>query len=213
MGKHRGRLGVAVFLLAGSAAIAGFALGDRASMAYDRSPSMDGSTARMLGEGACEVSWPVFDTSVVQFLESQLPFECQPFSGGGWRALDLDGDAISEMLFVRQDFVPTMYVIRRAGGVAREDLVLAWADLQAPWVPAGGNPAISFIDLTDLTGDGLPDVVVRVQWTEAGSQRTAFGYLRNLLQPASASAADINRDGVVNGADLTLLLVAWAQGS
>ena len=93
---------------------------------------------------------------------------------------------------------------------------LSWdpADTAFPWVPSAQQS--SFVvdpsGLFDCDGDGRNDLVVRTIYY-APNAVIQYGYFRNILPPPqSSSAADINRDGVVNGADLTLLLVAWAGG-
>lgn len=78
--------------------------------------------------------------------------------------------------------------------------------------------SLRLMDLFDLDGDGDLDLlvymVVYVSPIEGGPPQedwTGMFWLENNAIPNPPIAADLNRDGRVDGADLSLLLYAWGQ--
>jgi hypothetical protein len=51
------------------------------------------------------------------------------------------------------------------------------------------------------------------EFVAAGTLSSVCYFPNRLTPPGSQSNADLNGDGVINGADLTILLVAWGAGS
>ena len=74
------------------------------------------------------------------------------------------------------------------------------------------NPAIDEIynikDLHDVDGDGDLDLIVEIYW-HGSTGASHVVWIENTVKSDPALAADINRDGVVDGLDLTALLAAW----
>ena len=174
----------------------------------------------------CAITWSVFSTNATlirMVTEAEL---CFGAGDTGPVVADLDGNGRDECVLVGEfgDFGKSggigssaVRALRRDAGGLSEFVVGAIA---RPAATYGFIPGVATdfyvapVGAWDATGDGLPDLVVNVRWVEASGQKRAIAYFRNqLTPPAGTLAADINRDGVVNGADLTMLLVAWAQGS
>jgi hypothetical protein len=181
----------------------------------------DAASAHSALAGGCEVTWAVFSNVGVPLSFAQPPAPCNGDAQMGNVTVDLDGDGVDELLRA-DDWEPgqpgdgMVRCLRRVAGTLRDEGVLSWdpADTAFPWVPSAQQS--SFVvdpsGLFDCDGDGRNDLVVRTIYYTPNAV-IQYGYFRNILPPPqSSSAADINRDGVVNGADLTLLLVAWAGG-
>ena len=62
--------------------------------------------------------------------------------------------------------------------------------------------------IADVDGDGWTDLVIEVRGVNGESK---VGYLKNLRQPRSPLAADLDGDCFVGGADLGLLLVEYGN--
>ena len=62
--------------------------------------------------------------------------------------------------------------------------------------------------IADVDGDGWNDLVIEVRGVNGESK---VGYLKNLREPRSPLAADLDGDCVVGGADLGLLLVEYGN--
>ena len=175
--------------------------------------------------GACTVTWPVFATTAMELSISVMGGPCSGDAQAGNITIDLDGDGTEELLR-SDDWTPgkgdgdaAVRCLRRVGGAWNDEVLLLWdpAVTTYPWLVGEEGLDYLIVDpagLLDCDGDGQRDLLVRTIHYPPGSPGvTSYGYFRNQLPPPqSASAADINRDGVVNGADLTMLLVAWAQG-
>ena len=76
--------------------------------------------------------------------------------------------------------------------------------------------SLRLIDLFDLDGDGDLDVLVYMaayadQQGQPPEDWTGMFWLENNAVSTPATAADLNHDGRVDGADLSLLLYAWGQ--
>jgi hypothetical protein len=68
----------------------------------------------------------------------------------------------------------------------------------------------------DVDGDGLPDALLRASVDNIVdgnfSSQTLWYWFRNqLTPPGDRVAGDVNNDGQVNGADLTVVLSNWSS--
>jgi hypothetical protein len=63
-------------------------------------------------------------------------------------------------------------------------------------------------DLHDMDGDGDLDLIVEV-WSYDGKSQGPVVWIENTVKANPPLAADINRDGVVDGLDLASVLAAW----
>jgi hypothetical protein len=72
-----------------------------------------------------------------------------------------------------------------------------------------GNVQIAFADLRDMDSDGDLDALLRVEWSMAWGFGLRMIWIENTVKAGSPLAADINRDGVVDGKDLASVLAAW----
>ncbi len=73
------------------------------------------------------------------------------------------------------------------------------------------NNSIFPVDLTDMDGDGDLDLVVRLGWWDPTNDNWQYRvvWIENTVKANPPLAADINRDGVVDGKDLAAVLAAW----
>jgi hypothetical protein len=71
----------------------------------------------------------------------------------------------------------------------------------------GSVEGYQIIDLIDMDGDRDLDLIVRANTTSA----QYLLWIENTNSGSHPIAADLNRDGRVDGADLSLLLVSWGQ--
>jgi hypothetical protein len=81
--------------------------------------------------------------------------------------------------------------------------------LPAGWVERD----VSFVATHDVDRDGDPDLIMRLGCVEipAWVPREAFFWVENTASHNPPLAADLNRDGSVDGVDLGLLLAAWGS--
>jgi hypothetical protein len=132
---------------------------------------------------------------------------------------DVDGDGIRESLGVGEDLgsggPDAINAFETSGSgdnvTVRRRVVLGRAGLDAYLQGAAGLPMIGIEDagLRDLDDDGDLDLVL-VIYAEDWILRTVW--VENTgNEAANRLAGDINRDGIVNAADLALLLADWTN--
>jgi hypothetical protein len=186
----------------------------------------DGETAaeaQMLGESPCAVTWDVFLSTAVKLHDLPSDPTCQSLTDAFAMQSDLDRDGTLELVIPSERIEDGEAWIsgggvrasRRIAGVETLEVVhdLSSASSQYPWIEQQFGIFVNVIACKDMTDDGLPDLVCVVQGSAGGESLRSICYLPNrLTPPGSQSNADLNDDGVVNGADLTILLVAWGAG-
>lgn len=165
----------------------------------------------------CPPTWQVFSTTatLIQTLPDGVcpTFPCgTPFGQGEDMVVDLDGDGRSELLtcserasFICADDLACV-ALRRAAGTLRLETVFGGQPLSVPF--ASADQALLVAACVDVTGDRLPDLVFKL--LGGAKAPDAIGYFANILPPPSSrAAADLNGDGTVGSADLTIVLNAW----
>jgi len=127
-------------------------------------------------------------------------------------AVDLDGDGAQELLTCseRADFICpddlACVALRRFRGTLRLETIFGGQPLNIPF--ASADQAALVVSCIDVTGDRLPDLVFKL--LGGASAPDAIGYFANILPPPSSrAAADLNGDGNVGSADLSIVLNAW----
>lgn len=178
-----------------------------------------------MGE-VCATTWNVFATNATLIRTITESQRCFGSGEAGSESVDLDGDGKDECLLASEygemggggslGTSAVRAMKRNATGITESVVgAIGRPESSYAFIPGGATDFYAaVVGCWDASGDGLPDLVVSVRWVEASGSKKALAYFRNLLPPPNVGlAADINRDGVVNGADLTLLLVAWAAGS
>ena len=175
------------------------------------------------------VTWPVFDPEL-RPLEVVTGSDQLPCWSGTDSGVDLDGDGSIELanssggragvsIFSDGEFYITPFSVlrRRADGVAVEVVlefqvaVEYWRSLLGPDISDDSSIFANVRSFFDVDGDGLRDAVLRVSYEQQdGSNVDAYYWYRNQLPPPSDRiAGDVNADGSVNGADLTIVLSDW----
>ena len=187
----------------------------------------DGETAaeaQMLGESPCAVTWDVFLSTAVKVHD--LPAGSSCVSGLDMAAIqsDLDQDGTLELVIPSERIEDAGFgtagggvlASRRVSGSQTLFVVhdLSRASVSYPWVPAQQSIIVAPIACKDMNADGMPDLVCLVrELDDAVSPYSVCYFANRLTPPGSQSNADLNGDGVINGADLTILLVAWGAGN
>jgi hypothetical protein len=182
------------------------------------------ANAQMLGEPPCAVTWDVFLSTAVKVHD--LPAGSSCVSGLDVAAMqsDLDQDGTIELVIPSERIEDAGFgnagggvlASRRISGSQTLFVVhdLSRASVSYPWVPAQRSIVVIPIACQDMNADGLPDLVCLVREFADASTLSSICYFPNrLTPPGSQSNADLNGDGIVNGADLTILLVAWGAAS
>ena len=207
-----------------ASALAGAGLASMLAPVWAASPAPIAAPVAM-GE-VCPVTWGVFAASATLVRTVTESQRCFGVGDAGSLTADLDGDGKTECVLtseygeigggVKIGTSAVRAMKRDASGIT-ESVVGAIGRPEASYsfIPAGATDFYAVVvGCWDASGDGLPDLVVSVKWVQTSGPKQALAYFRNQLPPPNAGlAADLNRDGVVNGADLTILLVAWASGS
>jgi hypothetical protein len=181
------------------------------------------ANAQMLGEPPCEVTWDVFLSTAVKVHDLPSGSSCGSGLDIAGMQSDLDQDGTLELILSSERVEEVGFGNFSGGGVLASRRVsgnqtlfvvhdLSRASASYPWIPAQDSIIVFPIACKDMNSDGLPDLVCLVR--EYGNTPGAVCYFPNrLTPPGSQSNADLNGDGVINGADLTILLVAWGAGS
>jgi hypothetical protein len=200
-----------------------------------RDVSRPDSTQR-LGFSDCfpgpAVTWAVFDPQPrpLELVRGADQIECW---GADDSTVDFDGDGSREQYNTEYSnagidfsgtaveyFAPFSSLRRTDDGVALEVVMDFEGDIQY-WLdaldiksPSGLNVRIR--GFFDVDGDGLPDALLRARVNNVVdgnfSSQTLWYWFRNqLTPPGDRVAGDVNNDGQVNGADLTIVLSNWSS--
>jgi hypothetical protein len=145
-------------------------------------------------------------------------------------SVDLDGDGFTELTnsnspgfgitFGGENYYTFSVLLNTPDGVALETVLEIETDLQY-WEELTGLEGITSIEALvegyfDVDRDGLPDALMLLRASTEPAlgfqQYTGFFWYRNqLTPPGDRIAGDVNNDGLVNGADLTIVLSDWTD--
>jgi hypothetical protein len=105
----------------------------------------------------------------------------------------------------QSDGVTTVTYHSVLSGAVLNAAICAVADCEAPGLNVGAYAKT----LHDWDGDGDLDLFVYVYWSTSSQWGSGMVLIENTVKANPALAADINRDGVVDGKDLATVLSAW----
>ena len=174
-----------------------------------------------------QVTWAVFDPQIhpIDLIRGSENLECfyQQTSSA-----DLDGDGFMELRNVDDPgfsysngnarYNPFTVLRTTPDGIALEVVLEIETNLQY-WKDLTGLEDLVYIYASpagffDVNRDGLPDALMLVRASSGAvgdfQEYIGFFWYRNQLAPPDdRMAADVNNDGQVNGADLTIVLSKW----
>jgi hypothetical protein len=179
--------------------------------------------SRLLGGGPCEVTWDVFQSTAVKVHDLPPGTACVAGIDIAAMQSDLDLNGMLELVLPSERYEDPVFgnsgggvlVSRRVAGVETLFTVhdLSRASSNYPWIAAQNSLVVIPIACKDMNGDAMPDLICQVgEFVERDINVSVCYFANRLTPPGSQSNADLNDDGVVNGADLTILLVAWGAG-
>ena len=182
------------------------------------------------GPENASVTWEVFEPTIRPLVLTRGEKFLTCFDIGDDASFDLDNDGVLELVTedgagIQWDSfsgssVSPLTSIRRTDGDVVLDVIMTfdsdityWLDLiGVDELPTDGFFYAESQGYLDIDGDHMLDLIMKVKLFDysSGSEVEGYFWYRNALTPPGKSASgDVNGDGQVNGADLTIVLSDW----